>query len=322
MAEDKVTRKLTTILAADVEEYTRLMRADEEATLKTLGEYREIFDNLIARHDGRVFSAAGDSVLAEFGSAVEAVRCAISCQEETSSRNAELADDRKLIFRIGINVGDVMIRDGDLFGDGVNVAARLEGLADPGGVCISGSVFEQIKHKLSLGFEDMGQQKVKNISEPVSAYRLVPGRVSVSAAAATSSRVRHWRIPAMAAAVVLIVAVGGLAIWRPWEPGRELLGDVKVQQIRYKRDVTLTVGQSTVIHGARGECGQPPPAWDRVVRNLPQTVTGSFSDGGTGTRRSRRCGGLTPARAVRFTAEKAGSEQIELYGDPINITVK
>ncbi len=172
MAEDKVTRKLTTILAADVEGYTRLMRADEESTLKTLGEYREIFDGLIARHDGRVFSTGGDSVLAEFGSVVEAVRCAISFQEEISSRNAELADDRKLIFRIGINVGDVMVRDGDLFGDGVNVAARLEGLAEAGGVCISGSVFEQIKHKLSLGFEDMGQQKVKNIAEPIRVYRV------------------------------------------------------------------------------------------------------------------------------------------------------
>ncbi len=123
MAEDKVTRKLTTILAADVEGYTRLMRADEEATLKTLGEYREIIDGLIARHDGRVFSTGGDSVLAEFGSAVEAVRYAISIQEEIASRNTELADDRKLMFRIGINVGDVMVRDDDLFGDGVNVAS-------------------------------------------------------------------------------------------------------------------------------------------------------------------------------------------------------
>jgi adenylate cyclase len=228
VAEDKITRKLTTILAADVEGYTRLMRADEEATLKTLGEYRDVIDGLIARHDGRVFSTGGDSVLAEFGSVVEAVRCAISCQEEISSRNAELADDRKLIFRMGVNVGDVMVRDGDLFGDGVNVAARLEGLAEAGGVCISGSVFEQIKHKLSLGFEDMGQQEVKNIAEPVSAYRLVPGQVSVAAtAAAKSSRMRHWRIPAMAAAVVLIIAAGGLAIWRPWEPGMELASGQK-----------------------------------------------------------------------------------------------
>jgi TolB-like protein/class 3 adenylate cyclase/Flp pilus assembly protein TadD len=188
VAEDKVMRKLTTILAADVEGYTRLMRADEEATLKTLGEYREIIDGLIARHEGRVFSTGGDSVLAEFGSAVEAVRCAISCQEEISSRNAELANDRKLMFRIGVNVGDVMVRDGDLFGDGVNVAARLEGLAEAGGVCISGSLFEQIKHKLSVGFEDMGPQEVKNLAEPVSTYRLVPGQVSVSAGAPVAAK--------------------------------------------------------------------------------------------------------------------------------------
>jgi TolB-like protein/class 3 adenylate cyclase/Flp pilus assembly protein TadD len=222
VAEDKITRKLTTILAADVEGYTRLMRADEEATLKTLGEYRDVVDGLIARHEGRVFSTGGDSVLAEFGSAVEAVRCAISCQEEISSHNAELADDRKLMFRIGINVGDVMIRDGDLFGDGVNVAARLEGLAEAGGVCISGSVFEQIKHKLSLGFEDMGPQEVKNIAEPVSVYRLVPGQVSVSTDATAAMKPadgKRWRMPAIAVvAAALVALVGGVLWWQPWAP--------------------------------------------------------------------------------------------------------
>ncbi|MCZ6859208.1 MAG: adenylate/guanylate cyclase domain-containing protein, partial [Alphaproteobacteria bacterium] len=174
-------------------------------------------------HDGRVFSTGGDSVLAEFGSAVEAVRCAVSCQEEISSRNAELADDRKLMFRIGINVGDVMVRDGDLFGDGVNVAARLEGLAEAGGVCISGSVFEQIKHKLSLGFEDMGQQEVKNIAEPVSAYRLVPGQASAAATTATKpSDGKRWRMPAIALVVaVLFAIVGGALWWQPWAPDVE-----------------------------------------------------------------------------------------------------
>ncbi len=220
MTEERIQRKLTTILAADVEGYSRLMHADEEATLKTLGDYREIIDGLITRHDGRIFSTGGDSVLAEFGSAVEAVRCAISIQEEIASRNTELADDRKLMFRIGINVGDVMVRDDDLFGDGVNVAARLEGLAEAGGVCVSGSVFEQVKNKLSLGFEDMGPQEVKNIAEPVSTFRLVPGSVSVTATETPSTATR-WRMPAIAAATVVILAAGVVGWWQPWVPDVE-----------------------------------------------------------------------------------------------------
>ena len=180
MAEERVQRKLTTILAADVEGYSRLMSADEETTLKTLKTYREIIDGLIARHDGRIFGTAGDSVVAEFGSAVEAVRCAMSIQEDLAVRNAELAEDRRMRFRIGINVGDVMVEGDDLFGDGVNVAARLEGLAEPGGICISGSTFDQVKNKLSVGFEDIGLQEVKNIPEPVPTYRLVAGSVSVA----------------------------------------------------------------------------------------------------------------------------------------------
>jgi adenylate cyclase len=188
-AEGSVQRKLTTILAADVEGYTRLMHVDEEATLKTLGEYLGIMDRLITRHDGRVFSKGGDSVLAEFGSAVEAVRCAISIQEEIASRNTELADDRKLTFRIGINVGDVMVRDGDLFGDAVNVAARLEGMAEAGGVFISGSVFEQVKHKLSFGFEDIGSQEVKNIDELVQVWKWIADGPAVGASKAAASEV-------------------------------------------------------------------------------------------------------------------------------------
>jgi len=195
------------------------MRADEEATLKTLSEYRDVIDGLIARHEGRVFSTGGDSVLAEFGSAVEAVRCAISLQEDIAIRNAELPDDRKLRFRIGINLGDVMVKDDDLFGDSVNVAARLEGLAEAGGVCISGAVFEQIKHKLSLGFEDMGPQEVKNIVEPVSAYRIVPGSVSVAAGVKTTpSSKRFARRPvfALVAAVVVVFVAGAAVLWQAY----------------------------------------------------------------------------------------------------------
>ena len=243
MPEGRVKRKLAAILAADVEGYTSLMRADEEATLRTLSDYRDVIDDLIVRHDGRVFSTGGDSVLAEFGSAVEAVRCAISIQEDIAIRNAELPDDRRLRFRIGINLGDVMVKDDDLFGDGVNVAARLEGLAEAGGVCISGAVFEQIKHKLSLGFEDMGPQEVKNIVEPVSAFRIVPGSVSVAAgvkAPPSPKRFARWPVFALVAAVVVIFAAGAVTLWQAY-----LHPAPTVQQAESSKEPTSTMTSKT-----------------------------------------------------------------------------
>ena len=179
MTSEPVARKLTTIFAADVVGYSKMMADDEEATLERLRTYRSVIDRLIDKHDGRIFNTAGDAVFAEFGSAVEAVRCAVSVQEDLSARNAQLADGKQMRFRIGVNVGDVMLDGDDLFGDGVNIAARLEGLASPGGICISGSTFDQVKNKLSVGFADIGPQKIKNIPEPVPAFRLVPGRVTV-----------------------------------------------------------------------------------------------------------------------------------------------
>jgi TolB-like protein len=172
MVEERVQRKLTTILAADVVAYSRMMSADEEATLKTLKSYREIIDGLIAKHGGRLVGTAGDAVLAEFASAVEAVRCAISIQEAIAVRNADLAEDQRMMFRIGINVGDVMIEGDDLLGDGVNVAARLEGLCEPGGVFLSGTVFDQVKGKFQSAFDDLGLREVKNIPDPVRVYRI------------------------------------------------------------------------------------------------------------------------------------------------------
>lgn len=222
MNTDGIKRKLTTILAADVVGYSGMMAADEETTLRTLRTYRGVIDDLVARHDGRLFNTAGDAVLVEFGSAVEAVRCAIAIQEDLGVRNAELPEDKQMRFRIGINVGDVMIEGNDLFGDGVNVAARLEGLADPGGICISGSTFEQVKNKLSIGFEDIGPQEVKNIPQPVQSFRLVPGPVSVTAeqaAAAKGSGAGHGRRAAIAAGVVLLLAVGGAAAWQFYPRG-------------------------------------------------------------------------------------------------------
>ncbi len=221
MSEERVQRKLTTILAADVEGYSRLMSADEEATLKTLKSYREIIDGLISRHGGRIFGTAGDSVVADFGSTVEAVRCAIAIQEELRVRNTELVEDRRMLFRIGINVGDIMVERDNLFGDGVNVAARLEGLAEPGSICISGSAFDQVKNKLSIGFEDIGAQDVKNIPEPVPAFRVVAGPVSVARATETPAAVSRWRLPAIAAAVLAVIAAGGIAWWQPWVPDVE-----------------------------------------------------------------------------------------------------
>jgi adenylate cyclase len=167
-----VERKLTTILCADVHGYSRLMEQDEAATLATLRVYRDAMDGLIARHRGRIASTAGDSLLADFPSVVEAVQCAIEIQQELAGRNRSLPDGRRMAFRIGINLGDVMLHDGDLYGEGVNVAARLEALAEPGGICISRTVYDQVRNKLTVGFDFLGDQPVKNISEPVPAFRV------------------------------------------------------------------------------------------------------------------------------------------------------
>ena len=172
MAEERVQRRLAAILAADVVGYSRLMEADEEATLRTLKSHREIIDGLIVRHEGRIFSTAGDSVVAEFRSAVEAVRAAVAIQEELKPRNEHLPNEGKMIFRIGVNLGDIMVEGDNLYGDGINVAARIEGLCAPGEVYVSGSVHGQVEGKLSLGFEDMGEQSVKNIAKPIRVYRV------------------------------------------------------------------------------------------------------------------------------------------------------
>src|SRR5215469_15856836 len=166
-------RKLTAILCADVYGYSRLMGENEEATLRTLSAYRKIIEGLIESHRGRFVNSAGDSVLAEFTSVVEAVNCAIDIQTSLRAENAGSAPERKMEFRIGVNSGDVMVEGEQIYGDGVNVAARLESLADPGGLCISGTVHEQIRDKLLLGYEDLGDQEVKNIARPVRVYRVV-----------------------------------------------------------------------------------------------------------------------------------------------------
>lgn len=170
MNDPSITRRLAAILAADVAGYSRLMSTDEEATLRTLDGYRRTMSDLISEHAGRIFGTAGDSVIAEFSSAVQAVRAAVAIQRALDRHNADLPQDRRMEFRIGINVGDVMADGDNLLGDGVNVAARLEGVAEPGGICISGAVRDQIEGKLKFALTPIGQRALKNISRPVSVY--------------------------------------------------------------------------------------------------------------------------------------------------------
>jgi TolB-like protein/class 3 adenylate cyclase len=180
-------RRLIAIFAADVEGYSRLMGADEVATLKDLTQRRAILDGLIASRRGRIANTAGDSVLAEFGSAVDAVQCAVEAQAALSQANVGLSPDRRISFRIGVHVGDVMIKGGDLFGDGVNIAARLQTLASAGGVCLSGVAYDQVRKILPFAFADLGAQQVKNIDEPVRAFSLVTERAAVVTVAANAS---------------------------------------------------------------------------------------------------------------------------------------
>jgi adenylate cyclase len=221
MADEGFKRKLTAILSADVEGYSRLMGEDEDATIRTLTTYRELMSALIQKQRGRVVDSPGDNLLAEFGSVVDGVRCAVEIQEELNVRNAELPENRKMQFRIGVNLGDVVEEGGQIYGDGVNIAARVEGLAEGGGICISGSVYDSIKNKLSLSYESLGEHTVKNITEPVRVYRMRVG----PGVREEKAGPRRWQKAALAAVVVLVVGAAAVAVWnfylRPAPPSVE-----------------------------------------------------------------------------------------------------
>src|SRR5262245_4439486 len=173
MAEERVQRRLAAILAADVVGYSRLIEQNEAGTLAALRERRKnILVPLVAEHHGRIVKVMGDGVLVEFGSAVNAVACAVELQKRMATANDEVTHDRRIVLRIGINLGDVMIEGGDIYGDGVNIAARLEEMAEPGGILVSGTAYDHIKSKVKVGFDDLGSQNLKNIAEPVRAYRV------------------------------------------------------------------------------------------------------------------------------------------------------
>jgi class 3 adenylate cyclase/pimeloyl-ACP methyl ester carboxylesterase len=197
MVEERVERRLAAILAADVAGYSRLMGVDEEGTLAALkGHRREVLDPQITEHHGRIVKTTGDGILAEFASAVDAVRCALEIQKRMAERNVSFSDDRRIDFRVGINVGDIVIDEGDIFGDGVNVAARLESIADRGGVCISRQVLDQIEGKIPVSCRELGRQNLKNIARPVEVYAInlndaAPPGASVLAAANLHQKIRY-----------------------------------------------------------------------------------------------------------------------------------
>jgi class 3 adenylate cyclase len=208
-------RRLATILCADVASYSRMMASNEEQTVNVFRGHREIFESMVNQHRGRIFNTAGDALLVEFNSPVEAVRCATDIQSALRTRNEHLAPEEKMQFRMGINLGDVIIQGGDLLGDGVNVAARIQAATTPGGICISGSVHDQIQNKLSLNFKLLGEQTYKNIPKPIRTYT-----INESTAAVTPTRQKGWRVSAVVIAAIVAIAGAGYWGYRQYDANR------------------------------------------------------------------------------------------------------
>src|SRR5215470_3749634 len=194
-------RKISALLAADIVKYSKLVAEDEEETVHRLADYRAVFEEVTARHGGRIVNMVGDAVLADFSSSVDAVRCALAVQEAIAEHNRAYPDDRRMQLRIGITLADIMDKEGELFGDGVNIAARLESLAPPGGICVSQTVAEQVAGKLPITFDDIGPQRVKNIPNPIRAYLFVPQAQAGSGRRWKGLRSRKGRLVAGAAAL-------------------------------------------------------------------------------------------------------------------------
>src|SRR5499433_1243958 len=208
-------RRLVAILSADAEGYSRLMGDDEAATVRTITEYRQVIAAVVARHDGRVVDAPGDNVLAEFASVVDAVESAVEIQRELDTRNAALPDARRMRFRIGVNLGDVIVEDARLYGDGVNVTARLEGLAEGGGICLSGTAYDQVEGKLPFGYDYLGEHTVKNIARPVRVYRLQPEPGAPGTPARGTRRSGRPRMSKVTGTIILLALVGA-GWWAGW----------------------------------------------------------------------------------------------------------
>jgi adenylate cyclase len=218
MANQDFKRKLTAILSADVKGYSRLMGEDEEATVRTITAHRKVITSVIEKYRGRVVDSPGDNILAEFVSVVDAVQSGVEIQEVIRAKNAELPEERKMEFRIGINLGDVIQEGERIYGDGVNIAARVEGLADPGGICISGSAYEQIENKLALGYDYIGEHTVKNIVKPIRVYKVPTGPETLQKVTEEKRPAPGWQGTALAVVIALVVVAGGVAIWKSYRP--------------------------------------------------------------------------------------------------------
>ncbi len=218
-AQPALERRLATILSADVAGYSRMMGENEEATVQAFRGHRAVFDALLKQHHGRIFNTAGDAILAEFPSAVEAVRCATEIQSALQTRNEHLSPGQKMLFRMGINVGDVVVQEGDLLGDGVNVAARIQTVAQPGGICISGSVYDQIQNKLSLQFRPMGNQNFKNIGQPIRTFTITHGETGTLPGASHGRNLRTAAVIA-GAFIAAALAATGYGLYREYESKR------------------------------------------------------------------------------------------------------
>jgi adenylate cyclase len=205
MTDEHARRKMSAILSADVKDYSRLMSTDEEGTVKDLNACREIIAKCVDDNRGRVVDSPGDNVLAEFASTVGAVKCAVQIQKDLKARNADRSEDRRMEFRIGVNLGDVIEEEGRIYGDGVNIAARLEGLAEPAGICISGTAFDHVKGKFPLGYQFVGEQTVKNIPDPVRAYKVLMDKKDVGKLIGVEKKVPRSRWMEIAAVVVFVV---------------------------------------------------------------------------------------------------------------------
>jgi adenylate cyclase len=212
MTEDSVKRKLRAILSADVKGYSRLMGEDEVGTYHTLTSNLETIRSIVANHNGRVFSSPGDAVMAQFASVVDAIQCAVKIQKRIEGKNTDVPQDRKMQFRIGVNLGDVIEKEEQIYGDGVNIAARIETLAKPGSVFISRTVYDQVRNKLKFGYEYQGEHAVKNIAQPVSVYRVLTDPEDAGKIIG-EEKPKQWRLAVVSVAVVLVLFAGGLSIW-------------------------------------------------------------------------------------------------------------